>query len=174
MEDSTPAPDVAFIFRMSAARILYPPMSGRDRRHYASELRKAEQAYDAAHRESLAAHAAADRALALAHRLDCEAWSALQFIGGDEDPSPPIADAIHGGCELLEVKCRYCNHTDLVDLVLVIWPREKPIHTLKRALYCARCQRDLGKKRRPDLVGLRMREQPGPAAPARSRRKDAP
>jgi hypothetical protein len=30
---------------MSAARILHIPLSGRDRRHYAAELRKAENAY---------------------------------------------------------------------------------------------------------------------------------
>nr|WP_311538551.1 hypothetical protein [uncultured Bradyrhizobium sp.] len=151
---------------MSAARILHPPLSGRDRRHFAREVHKAEQAYQVATREAAAAHEAADRALARAHRLDCEAWTALQFIGGPADPSPSIADALHGMCELLEVKCRHCNHNDLVDLALVIWPREKPIHTLRRALYCSRCSRVHGKKRRPDLIGLRTRETPGPAAPA--------
>jgi hypothetical protein len=42
----------------------------------------------------------------------------------------------------------------------VIWPRERPVHTIRRALYCARCEKGHGKKRRPDLVGLRMREEP--------------
>jgi hypothetical protein len=62
---------------MSAARIIYPALSGRDRRHYASEIHKAEQAYERAIRESAAAHAAADRTLAKAHRLNCEAWTAV-------------------------------------------------------------------------------------------------
>lgn len=92
---------------MAASRILYPSLSGRDRRHYASQLHKAEQAYEAAKRDAEAAHAAADIALQKAHRLDCEAWSALQFIGGTEDPSPTIADCI---------QCRHCNHTQAVDL----------------------------------------------------------
>lgn len=151
---------------MSAARIIHPPLSGRDRKHFARELRRAEQAYQAARSEAEVAHAAADRALARAHALDCEAWTALQFIGGDEAPSPSIADAIHGGYELLEVQCSHCRHGQLVDLTLVIWPREKPIHSLRKVLYCAPCLRTAGKKRRPNLVGLRMREEPGPAAPA--------
>jgi hypothetical protein len=29
--------------------------------------------------------------------------SARQFLGGPDKPSPSIADALHGGCELLEV-----------------------------------------------------------------------
>jgi hypothetical protein len=155
---------------MSAARIIYPPMSGRDRRHYAAEMRKAEQVYDRARREAATAHAAADRALAQAHRHDCEAWTALQFLGGDENPSPRIADVLHAGIELLEVKCRHCNHAEMVDLALVIWPREKPVHTIRAALYCGPCKREHGKKRRPDLVGLRVREHPAPTAPVAAQR----
>jgi hypothetical protein len=94
-------------------------MSGRDRRHYVAELRKAEEACRRYIREAEeAAHAAADRALRAAHRPDCEAWIALQFVGGDEAPAPVIADAIHGGRELLEVQCRQLNHTDMIDLTL--------------------------------------------------------
>jgi len=152
---------------MSAGRILYPPMSGRDRKHFSRELHKAEVAYEHAAREAAAAHEAADIAMAKAHRLDCEAWSYLQFIGGAEDPSPSIDAAIHGGCELLEVKCRYCSHGELVDLSEVIWPRDKPVHTLRGKLFCRPCRETYGKTRRPDLLGLRMREKPSPAAPAR-------
>ena len=151
---------------MSAARIIYPPMSGRDRRHYTAELRKAENELRRLTREAAAAHDAADRQLAEAHRLDCLAWSALQFTGGPEAPSPTIAAALQGGVELLEVQCRRCNHTELVDLALVIWPRERPIHTLKRALYCAKCLKTYQTKRRPDLVGLRVRMSPDPTSPA--------
>jgi hypothetical protein len=73
---------------MSAARIIHIPLSGRDRRHYAREHRKAEQVLARLIAAAAVAHEAADRALAEAHRLDCEAWSARQFIGGPEDPSP--------------------------------------------------------------------------------------
>jgi hypothetical protein len=78
-------------------RVIQLPLSGRDRRHYVAELRKAEDAYRHQSAAAEAAHAAADRALREAHRLDCAAWSSLQFIGGDASPSPLIADAIHGG-----------------------------------------------------------------------------
>ena len=86
---------------MSAARIIYPPMSGGDRRHYTAHLRKAENEYRRLTREAAAAHEAADQQLAEAHRLACLAWSALQFTGGPEAPSPTIAAALHGGVELL-------------------------------------------------------------------------
>jgi hypothetical protein len=44
---------------MSAARILHIPLSGRDRRHYANELRKAENEYRSLIKEAATAHAAA-------------------------------------------------------------------------------------------------------------------
>jgi hypothetical protein len=147
-------------------RVIRLPLSGRDRRHYVAELRKAEDAYRRHGREAEVAHQVADRALAEAHQLDCKAWSALQFIGGDAAPSPRIEDAIHGGCEVLEVQCRHCNHTDMIDLTLSIWPRSEQVHTLRGVLYCRRCMAEHGKKRRPDLVGLRERPEPDPTAPA--------
>jgi hypothetical protein len=155
-----------------SSRIIQLPLSGRDRRHYVAELRKAEQAYQRHVQEAAMAHAASDRALVKAHRLDCAAWSALQFIGGDADPSPLIADAIHGRCELLEVQCRHCNHTDSVDLTLAVWPRGNQVHTLHEALYCRPCLKEYGKKRRPDLVALRTRDpaEPEPPAAVRARK----
>jgi hypothetical protein len=152
-------------------RVIQLPLSGRDRRHYVAELRKAEDAYRRQSAAVEATHAAADRALREAHRLDCEAWSSLQFIGGDASPSPLIADAIHGGCGLLEVQCRHCNHTELIDLTLAIWPRGNPVHSLKRALYCRPCMKEHGKKRRPDLVGFRQRPEPDPVAPAAAKQR---
>ena len=122
-----------------------------------AELRKGRRRYRRQSAAAQAAHADADRALREAHRLDCAAWSSLQFIGRDASPSPVIADAIHGGCELLEVHRQHCNHTDVVDLTLSIWPRGNQVHTLKGALYCRPCMKEHGKKRRPDLVGLRER-----------------
>jgi hypothetical protein len=152
------------------ARIIYPPMSGRDRRHFSRELHKAEQEHARLADEAGDAYEAADRALAKAHRLHCLAWSARLFIGGPDQPSPSIADALHGGVELLEVQCRYCNHGDIIDLSLVVWPRDRPIHILQRALYCRRCQETYGKKRRPALTGLRVRDDPQPSAPAKAKR----
>src|SRR6266849_5282733 len=99
-------------------RIIHLPLSGRDRRHHVRELRLAEQA----HRELPNRVEEAYRA---AHRLACEEWSVRQFIGGPAEPSPRIADAIAGGCELLEVRCRRCSHESLIDLAEVVWPREK-------------------------------------------------
>jgi hypothetical protein len=84
-------------------RIIQLPLSGRDRRHYVRELRAAEQA----HRDLPAKVEEAYRA---AHALACHEWSVRQFIGGPAEPSPRIADAIAGGCELLEVRCRRCSH----------------------------------------------------------------
>lgn len=78
-------------WRMSAARIIYPPMSGRDRRHFSCELREAEQEHARLVCEAEAAYAAADWQLADAHRFDCLAWSARLFIGGPDAPSPTIA-----------------------------------------------------------------------------------
>jgi hypothetical protein len=59
-----------------------------------------------------------------------------QFLGGTDAPSPSIADALNGGCQMLEVQRRHCNHSDMVDLALVTWPRSQPVHTIRRALYC--------------------------------------
>jgi hypothetical protein len=145
-------------------------MSGRDRKHFSRELHKAEVAYEHAVRDAAAAHQAADIAFSKAHRLDCEAWSHLQFIGGSDEPSPAIADAIHGGCELLEVECRHCNHAELVELTELVWPRAKPVHSLRNVLFCRPCRATYGKKRRPYLLGLRAKDTPPPGGRARRHR----
>ena len=114
-------------------RIIQLPLSGRDRRHYMRELRAAEQA----HRDLPAKVEEAYRA---AHAVACHELSVRQFIGGPAEPSPRIVDAIAGGCELLEVRCRRCSHESLIDLTEVVWPREKPIHTLAKVLRCQACK----------------------------------
>ena len=141
-------------------RIIQLPLSGRDRRHYVRELRAAEQA----HRDLPAKVEEAYRA---AHALACHEWSVRQFIGGPAEPSPRIADAIAGGCELLEVRCRRCSHESLIDLTEVVWPREKPVDTLAKVLRCQACK-DERKKPQPDLVALRPRHPEGdpPVAPS--------
>src|SRR6267142_4498760 len=91
-------------------RIIQLPLSGRDRRHYVRELRAAEQA----HRDLPAKVEEAYRA---AHALACHEWSVRQFIGGPVEPSPRIVDAIAGGCELLEVRCRRCSHESPAEML---------------------------------------------------------
>jgi hypothetical protein len=148
---------------MPAARIITPPLSGRDRKHYARELHKAETAYEYERRAAELAHAVAAEALAKAYALDCIAWSTRQFIGGPEEPSPTIGQAILGKHTLLEVGCRHCRHTEIIDLALVVQPRDKPVHMMRHSLYCGRCQRLANRKRRPALVALRPSEDPQPA-----------
>jgi hypothetical protein len=89
-----------------------------------------------------------EEAYRAAYAVACHEWNVLQFIGGPAEPSPRIADAIAGGCELLEVRCRRCSHESLIDLTEVIWPREKPAHTLAKVLH-PRALRDHGARRNP-------------------------
>ena len=141
--------------------IIHLPLSGRDRRHYVCELRAAEQA----HRDL---PAKVEEAYRGAHRLACEEWKVRQFIGGPAEPSPRIADAIAGGCELLEVRRRRCSQESLIDLTHVVWPREKPVHTLAKVLRCRACK-DERKKLQPDLVALRPRHPEGDPPVAKRR-----
>src|SRR5258707_7575213 len=67
---------------------------------------------------------------------------------------PRIADAIAGGCELLEVRGRRRSHESLIDLTEVVWPREKSVHTLAKVLRCQACK-DERKKAQPDLIPRR-------------------
>lgn len=157
-------------------RIIQLPMSGRDRRHYVRELTRVEQMHYSLVRQVADAFAAADAQLRQAHFLSCEEWNTRQFIGGPADPSPTIAEAIHGGVEMLEARCRRCGHTELVDMTLVIWPRDNQVHTLERALACRPCKQELRPKSRPELVALRTRypiEPEPPIAAARAGRRVA-
>jgi hypothetical protein len=141
-------------------RIIQLPMSGRDRRHYVQQLRIAENEHRSLARREADAYRVAEEHLRLAHRLSCLEWNARQFIGGPADPSPAIADAIGAGFDLLEVKCWRCGHESVVDLALVIWPRQHQVHTLERALGCQPCRKNGERKSRPDLVALRLRNPP--------------
>src|SRR4029077_3454492 len=127
-------------------RIIHLPLSGRDRRHYVRELRAAEQA----HRDLPAK----------VEEVAFHEWNGRQFYSGPAEPSPRIADAIAGGCELLEVRCRRCSHESLTDLTEVVWPREKPVHTLAKVLR-RQSSKDERKKPQPDLVALRPRHPEG-------------
>jgi len=157
---------------MSAARIIKPPpMSGGDRKHFAREIHKAEVTFAHLIEEAAMAHAAADAARAKAYALDCTAWSTALFIGELDHRSPTIAAAIAGGFPLLEVRCEHCKHTEMIDLALVVQPRDRQVALMRNFLYCSPCQRKLGRKRRPDLIGLRPTPDPQPAAPGRRSKK---
>ncbi|OJV01028.1 MAG: hypothetical protein BGO16_16635 [Nitrobacter sp. 62-23] len=104
-------------------RAIQMPLSGGDRKHFARELRRVESLHAELVKRVDAAYAAAKDQLRLAHRLECEEWNARLFLGGDEAPSPALADAIDAGATLLKVKCNACRATRRVDLTHVIWPR---------------------------------------------------
>jgi hypothetical protein len=153
-------------------RVIQLPMSGRDRRHYVQQLRTAEQAHVAICARLKDAIAVAEAHRVAAWALSCEEWNIRQFIGGDAAPSPAIADALSAGYELIEVRCKRCGHEDRIDLTEVVWPREKPVHSLGRALACKPCQQNGRPKQRPDLVALLCRPEPEPSAPAQRRSQE--
>ncbi|MCP3392331.1 hypothetical protein NLM27_26640 [Bradyrhizobium sp. CCGB12] len=157
---------------MSAARIIKPPpMSGGDRKHFTREIHKAEVTFAHLIEEAATTHAAADAARAKAYALDCGAWNTALFVGELDHTSPTIAAAIAGGFPLLEVRCEHCKHTEMIDLALVVQPRDRQVALMRNYLYCGPCQRTLGKKRRPDLMGLRPVGDAQPAAPGRRSKK---
>lgn len=150
-------------------RILQLPVSGRDRRHYVRELARVRGLHEALTKQAAAARGHAADLLRRANLLECEAWNARQFIGGPAQPSPTIAEAINAGCELLEVQCKRCGHTDHVDLIKVRRPRDRQIHTLQGAMDCRQCSHTSHWKPQANLVALCMRnpsdpDQPGAAA----------
>ncbi|MBB4398767.1 hypothetical protein [Bradyrhizobium sp. ERR14] len=123
------------------------PLSGGDRKHYARELARTEQLHTELEKKMVAAYD-------VAHRLACEEWNARRFLGGEANPSPTIAAAIQAGFTLLEVKCGACRHFERVSLPDLVWPREKPIHSLGRVLFCQPCRIETGATRRPNLICL--------------------
>jgi hypothetical protein len=144
-------------------RIITLPLSGRDRKHYIRELRMAVQQHPVVVRQAAEARAVADR-------LECEEWSIRQFIGGPAEPSPSIAQALNAGRDLLEVRCRRCNHGDYIALADLVLPRERPVHTLAKVLACQPCSRNGRPKQRPDLVALIEQPANDPAGPAKAAR----
>jgi hypothetical protein len=157
---------------MSAARIIRPPpLSGGDRKYFAREIHKAEVAYEHELRAASEAHAVADATRARAYALDCMAWNTGLFIGELDQPSPTIAAAIAGGYSLLEVRCGHCKHTEIIDLALVVQPRDRQVALMRNYLYCSPCLRRVGRKRRADLIGLRPVDDPQPTEPDKAKPK---
>jgi hypothetical protein len=133
------------------------PLSGGDRKHYARELARTERLHADLVKQTNAAYLAA-------HRLACEEWNARQFIGGPAEPSPAIGHVIDAGCTTLEVECRACRHRDRVNLRDLVWPKDKPVHTLANVLFCRPCRESSGATRRPNLVALFLPSEPLPPA----------
>ena len=138
-------------------RVIQIPMSGRDRRHYVTQLKAAEKTHTALAKRAPEAQLVADEYQRAADRLACQEWSARQFIGGDAEPSPSIETAVRCGYTLLDIHCSHCTHAGTVDLSEVVWPRRKDVHTMRYALACKRCS-EAGRKFRPNLIGLRPAE----------------
>jgi hypothetical protein len=90
------------------------------------------------------ADAAADAARAQAYALDCAAWKTALLSGEIDHASPTIAAALAGGFSLLEVRCEHCKHTEIIDLALVVQPRDRQVALMRNFVYCGLCQRRLG------------------------------
>jgi hypothetical protein len=150
-------------------RLIHIPLSGRDRKHFVRECKRVEQLQRELARKAEGAYAAAAEHLAMAHRYACEEWNARQFLGGGAELSPQIQHAIDAGCTLLEVQCGQCRDTRRINLQDVIWSRDKPVHTLRRALYCQPCFSVTRRKFRPNLIALQT-PTPLDAEPRRARK----
>lgn len=72
--------------------------------------------------------------------LACPAWK-LRMLGyrGPAQPSPTIADALNARLSFLEVKCLGCEAHSTVDLTIVCWPKETPVHEFER--WCKNCSK---------------------------------
>jgi hypothetical protein len=132
--------------------IIQLPLSGSDRRHYVRKLRAAEQAHRKMPAEVAAAYGAA-------HALACREWNSASSSAAASLPSRRYRARIDAGFELLEVACKRCGRSELVDLPLVIWPRDKPVHTLEKPLRCQRCK-EMGRRSQTNLVSLQPRRPP--------------
>ena len=125
-------------------RVIQIPMSGRDRRHYVTQLKVAEKAHASLAKRAREAQLVVDEYQRMADRLACQEWSVRQFIGGDVEPSPSIETAVNCGYKLLDIHCSHCTHAGTVDLSEVVWPMRKGVHTMRYALACKRCSENGG------------------------------
>lgn len=128
---------------MSAHRITrLPPLSGRDRRHFAREAARAGAAYDEMMRQAESKRVEADQALKAADRIECEAWSGALRFGLDIDgASPTLAQAINAEFTSLTVQCRQCRDYRSVDLTKLRMPPATRVASIEPSLSCAPCRR---------------------------------
>lgn len=127
---------------MSAQRITrLPPLSGRDRRHFAREAARAGSAYDEMMRQAESKRAEADEALKAADRIECEAWSgALRFGLDVQRTSPTLGQAINAGYTSLTVQCNQCRQYRAVDLTKLKLRPDRRLWSLESTLFCQPCR----------------------------------
>lgn len=87
-----------------------------------------------------AARERATQAAREADRAEAEAWSILmEGYGGPAQPSPTIAQCLHGGMGWLEVECQRCKTRASLPLSAIRRPRDTPIWKLEASLRCRSC-----------------------------------
>jgi hypothetical protein len=75
-----------------------------------------------------------------ADRAEAHAWSLrMEGFGGPAQPSPTIAQCLHGGYGWLEVKCHRCETSASIPLDAVCRPPDTPIWKLEAAFRCRSC-----------------------------------
>lgn len=128
---------------MSAHRITrLPPLSGRDRRHFAREAARAGSAYDEMMRAADVKRAEAARALKAADLIECEAWSGALRFGLDIDgASPTLAQAINAECTNLTVQCKQCREYRSVDLTKLRMRPSTRLASIEPSLSCIPCRK---------------------------------
>jgi hypothetical protein len=88
------------------------------------------------------ARVAANKALREADRAEAEAWSIrMEGYGGPAQPSPTIAQCLHGGLGWLEVECNRCKTRASLPLDAIRRPRDTPLWKLEASLKCRSCRR---------------------------------
>jgi hypothetical protein len=156
-------------------RIIHLPISGRDRRFAARELRDALAVYSRKMQEAEAARAAGERMQREADRLFCEAWHAAAFSGQSLQPSPTIAQALGCGFGTIDVRCSRCDHQSSVSIAALDRVPDTPLWTLEASFNCRRCRERTGWRAQAYIVGLRPSESdqpdPSPAATAKAPRR---
>jgi hypothetical protein len=88
------------------------------------------------------AREAAQKAAREADRAEAEAWSIrMEGYGGPAQPSPTIAQCLHGGLGWLEVECNRCKTRASLPLDTIRRPRDTPLWKLEASLKCRSCRK---------------------------------
>ena len=65
----------------------------------------------------------------------------MEGYGGPAQPSPTIAQCLHGGLGWLEVECNSCKTRASLPLDAIRRPRDTPLWKLEASLKCRSCRR---------------------------------
>ena len=104
-----------------------------------------------------------------ADRLECEAWNAIMWAGG-QIPSPgnpqaePIGKAINGGFDLLEARHNRCDRVSILPLRALKQP-EPPVWKPEASLFRESCSAGRHCSQRQHILGLSY-ARPDPTQPA--------